>query len=38
MNDYEDDIKIYVPGSSSTSDKPEANEPESDEVRLYPSA
>lgn len=38
MNDYEDDIKIYVPRSASPSDKEEADEPESDEVRLYPSA
>lgn len=38
MKDYEDDIKIYVPGSAASSEKKEADEPESDEVRLYPSA
>lgn len=38
MNEHEDDIKIYVPGSAATLEKKETDEPESDEVRLYPSA
>lgn len=38
MNDYEDDVKIYIPGSAASSEKKEESASENEEVRLYPNA
>lgn len=38
MHDHEDDVKIYIPGSTASSEKKEEGASENEEVRLYPNA